>query len=186
MGFHYNLAEKIKPRPHIKWSYLNPLNNPNQYPGQGLELICNVDLGPDGGDSLYVETAMVHWTVNTRVLQSSTRLQLSSSVLQSNVLQGRLVIASTRASDSGNYSCLPSYATPDWVMVHIVTQDEPAGLQLSKASSCHISNLVFRWVSFPVFMSLLLSTDIFRLLTIIILLFLWQDWFFSYSSMNKL
>ena len=37
------------------------------------------------------------------------------------VLQGRLVIAVTRAGDSGNYSCLPSYATPDWVMVHIVT-----------------------------------------------------------------
>ena len=87
---------------------------------------------------------MVHWTVNTRVLQSSTLLQLSSSVLQSDVLQGRLVIASTKASDSGNYSCLPSYATPDWVMVHIVTQDEPAGLQLSKASFCHISNMVFR------------------------------------------
>ena len=37
------------------------------------------------------------------------------------LLQGRLVIAVTRAGDSGNYSCLPSYATPDWVMVHIVT-----------------------------------------------------------------
>ena len=114
----------------------------NQFTGQGLELICNVDLGPDGGDTLYVETAMVHWTVNTRVLQSSARLQLSSSVLQSDVLQGRLVIARTMVSDSGNYTCLPSYATPDWVMVHIVTQDEPAGLQLSMAT-CPISNLVF-------------------------------------------
>ena len=40
------------------------------------------------------------------------------------LLQGRLVIAVTRAGDSGNYSCLPSYATPDWVMVHIVTGNQ--------------------------------------------------------------
>ena len=89
-------------------------------PGQGLELICNVGLGPAGGDSLYIETAVVHWTVNNRVLQSSERLQLSTSVTRDDALQGRLVIASTRAGDSGNYSCIPSYATPDWIMIHIV------------------------------------------------------------------
>lgn len=103
--------------------------------GQGLELVCSVSLGPGGGDSLYLETAVVHWTADQRVLQSSPRLQLHTAVLQREaVLQGRLVIAVTRAGDSGNYSCLPSYATPDWVMVHIVTEDEPAGLQLSGSS----------------------------------------------------
>ena len=89
-------------------------------PGQGLELICNVGLGPAGGDSLYIETAVVHWTVNNRVLQSSERLQLSTSVTRDDALQGRLVIANTRVGDSGNYSCIPSYATPDWIMIHIV------------------------------------------------------------------
>ena len=38
-----------------------------------------------------------------------------------NSMEGRLVISSTVPGDSGNYSCLPSYATPDWVMVNIVT-----------------------------------------------------------------
>ena len=42
-------------------------------------------------------------------------------------LQGRLVIDKTLALDSGNYSCLPSYATPDWVMVHIVTGQNTRG-----------------------------------------------------------
>ena len=70
---------------------------------------------------IYIETAVLHWTVNQRVLQSSDHLQMSASVTRSDVLQGRLVIRSTVAGDTGNYSCLPSYATPDWVMVHIVT-----------------------------------------------------------------
>ena len=73
-----------------------------------------------GGATLYMETAVIHWTVNNRVLQSSSRMQLTSAVLHSE-LQSRLVIDKTLAMDSGNYSCLPSYATPDWAMVHIVT-----------------------------------------------------------------
>lgn len=105
--------------------------------GQGLHMVCSVDLGPEvcpiskyypailihcyqGGASLYMETAVIHWTVNNRVLQSSSRMQLTSAVLHSE-LQSRLVIDKTLAMDSGNYSCLPSYATPDWAMVHIVT-----------------------------------------------------------------
>ena len=99
-------------------------------------MVCSVDLGPEvcpiskypsiliycyqGGATLYMETAVIHWTVNNRVLQSSSRMQLTSAVLHSE-LQSRLVIDKTLAMDSGNYSCLPSYATPDWAMVHIVT-----------------------------------------------------------------
>ena len=91
------------------------------FSGQGLELYCNVDLGPDGGDQQYLDTAMVHWTVNNRVLQSNSRLQISSGMQHPSLLQGRLVIDKTMSGDSGNYSCLPSYATPDWSMIHIVT-----------------------------------------------------------------
>ena len=70
----------------------------------------------------YTETAVLHWTLNHRVLQSDQRLHLHygpSSYGDS--VTGRLAISRTLPSDSGNYSCLPSYATPDWVMVHIVT-----------------------------------------------------------------
>lgn len=73
-----------------------------------------------------METAVIHWTVNNRVLQSSPRMQLTTAVLPAE-LQGRLVIDKTLALDSGNYSCLPSYATPDWVMVHIVTGQNTRG-----------------------------------------------------------
>ena len=84
-----------------------------------------------GGDTIYMETAVIHWTVNNRVLQSSPRMQLTTAVLHAE-LQGRLVIDKTLALDSGNYSCLPSYATPDWVMVHIVTgqNTRPAGVYI--------------------------------------------------------
>ena len=97
--------------------------------GQGLVLVCSVDLGPGGGDPSYADTAVLHWTINNRVLQADTRLEMEfrpSSYGDSVV--GRLVISSTVASDSGNYSCLPSYATPDWVMVHIVTGTEPRNI----------------------------------------------------------
>ena len=50
------------------------------------------------------------------------RLELEySPSSHGNSMEGRLVISSTVPGDSGNYSCLPSYATPDWVMVNIVT-----------------------------------------------------------------
>ena len=35
-------------------------------------------------------------------------------------VQGWLNIDRTVPGDSGNYSCVPSYSTPDWVLVHII------------------------------------------------------------------
>ena len=98
-----------------------------------------MDLGPGGGDPSYAETAVLHWTVNQRVLQAGPRLRLHygpSSYGDSVV--GRLLISATRQADSGNYSCLPSYATPDWVMVHIVT-----GQSISNTT------IVTRSISYP-------------------------------------
>ena len=36
-------------------------------------------------------------------------------------IQGKLVIKTTSVSDSGNYTCVPSYVIQDWVMVHVLT-----------------------------------------------------------------
>ena len=98
-----------------------------------------------GGDTRYMETAVIHWTVNNRVLQSSPRMQLTTAVLPAE-LQGRLVIDKTLALDSGNYSCLPSYATPDWVMVHIVTGQNTGGRH--EEYKCNNSVAVRVWVMF--------------------------------------
>ena len=35
-------------------------------------------------------------------------------------LQGWLTVTNSSPSSSGNYSCVPSYTTPDWVMVHVI------------------------------------------------------------------
>ena len=35
-------------------------------------------------------------------------------------LQGWLSILATTPQHSGNYSCVPSYTKPDWVVVHII------------------------------------------------------------------
>ena len=36
--------------------------------GEELELLCQVDLGPDGPDDQYRETAVLHWLVNRRII----------------------------------------------------------------------------------------------------------------------
>ena len=37
-----------------------------------------------------------------------------------NNYQGWITVSNSTPSYSGNYSCVPSYTTPDWVMVHII------------------------------------------------------------------
>jgi len=56
-------------------------------------------------------------------------------------LVGWLSLAPTRPGHSGNYSCVPSYATPDWVMVHVIPDQEevPANLLVSEASPVQYS-----------------------------------------------
>ena len=34
--------------------------------------------------------------------------------------QGWLTITNSTPGHSGNYSCVPSYTTPDWVTVHVI------------------------------------------------------------------
>jgi len=111
--------------------------------GQGLELGCSVDLGPHGPDDHYRDTAVLHWLVNRRIIDpgpDNQRLQIKNNI--GDVFQGKLVIGTTVVSDSGNYSCVPSYATPDWVMVHIITEDEPAGLQLHDGKTSQTTKVV--------------------------------------------
>ena len=36
------------------------------------------------------------------------------------VSQGWLTVRDSRPEHSGNYSCVPSYTTPDWVVVHVI------------------------------------------------------------------
>ena len=51
--------------------------------GEELELLCLVDLGPDGPDDGYRETAVLHWLVNRRIIDpgpGETRVGVDKSV----------------------------------------------------------------------------------------------------------
>merc|ERR1711915_1151976 len=94
--------------------------------GQELELVCLVNLGPAGNPQTdteeYRQTAVLHWLLDRRLLESSDngRIQIESGDVGDS-FQGTLMISDTKVSDTGNYTCVPSYATPDNVIVHIVT-----------------------------------------------------------------
>ena len=38
-------------------------------------------------------------------------------------LEGWLTLTKASPAYSGNYSCVPSYTTPDWVLVHVIKGD---------------------------------------------------------------
>ena len=40
--------------------------------------------------------------------------------IQLHPTQGWLTITNSTPGHSGNYSCVPSYTTPDWVTVHVI------------------------------------------------------------------
>jgi hypothetical protein len=51
--------------------------------GQGLELLCMVDLGPHGPDDHYRETAVLHWMVQRRIIEpepENKRVELKNIV----------------------------------------------------------------------------------------------------------
>jgi len=107
--------------------------------GSDLELECQVDLGEHGPDDHYRQTAVLHWLVNGRVLDpgkdGGENRVTANQRIAGYLFQGQLTVRRLSLGDSGNYSCLPSYTTPDMVVIHITTVEEPAGLQLHHSNS---------------------------------------------------
>ena len=106
--------------------------------GSQLRLHCTVDLGR-GPDEHFRDTAVLHWFVNQRLIdpgagreknvRTATKITtkfevkfmlLSVKILKQASCQGWITVSNSTPSYSGNYSCVPSYTTPDWVMVHII------------------------------------------------------------------
>lgn len=103
--------------------------------GSSLRLTCRVYLGPQGPDQDYRETAVVHWFQDQRLLDPildswrpvaggvesgpQNRVTISSEFVHDE-LQGYLQVDNVTPYDAGNYTCVPSYAIPDWVQVHIL------------------------------------------------------------------
>ncbi|TRY70331.1 hypothetical protein TCAL_09632, partial [Tigriopus californicus] len=111
--------------------------------GSSLRLTCRVYLGPQGPDQDYRETAVVHWFQDQRLLdpildswrpaagavESGTHKRVTiSSEFVHDELQGYLQVDNVTPYDAGNYTCVPSYAIPDWVQVHILHEENQARL----------------------------------------------------------
>ena len=95
--------------------------------GSRLLLHCVVELGK-GPNKHFRSVAVLHWFVNQRLVDPAgghevgeveTRVRLGRN------MEGWLSIMNTSSKHSGNYSCVPSYTKPAWVMVHIVPGNTP-------------------------------------------------------------
>ena len=94
-----------------------------------MKLSCRVYLGPQGPDKDYAKQAVIHWFHEQRLLdpeleQWRSRMSepriLTSTEIGTNGIQGWLEILRVTPFDSGNYTCIPSYAIPAWINILVL------------------------------------------------------------------
>lgn len=105
------------------------LSGPSEYihSGSTLKLSCRVYLGPRGPDADYARNAVIHWFHEQRLLDPelerwrsrSTRIMTTTEIGPTGI-QGWLEIAKVTPFDSGNYTCVPSYAIPAWIQILVL------------------------------------------------------------------
>ena len=90
--------------------------------GSRLLLHCVVELG-GGPNRHFRESAVLHWFVNQRLIDPEAGREVGGVRTRTRLrrnLEGWLSVLATTPQHSGNYSCVPSYTTPDWVLVHVI------------------------------------------------------------------
>ncbi|CAB4058650.1 unnamed protein product [Lepeophtheirus salmonis] len=96
--------------------------------GSTVKLTCKVYLGEKGPDLNYRKNAVVHWFQGQRLLDPLLESRLIMRTEIGVALQGWLEIKNVSLLDTGNYSCVPSYAIPDWTQIHIMHDEKSAVL----------------------------------------------------------
>lgn len=107
------------------------LSGPSEYihSGSTLKLSCRVYLGPRGPDADYARNAVIHWFHEQRLLdpelerwrsRSSQPRIMTNTEIGPTGIEGWLEIAKVTPFDSGNYTCVPSYAIPAWIQILVL------------------------------------------------------------------
>ena len=90
--------------------------------GSRLLLHCVVELGR-GPNRHFRESAVMHWFVNQRLIDPGAGREVGGVMTRTRLarnMEGWLSVLKTRPQHSGNYSCVPSYTSPDWVVVYVI------------------------------------------------------------------
>ncbi|KAG5679869.1 hypothetical protein PVAND_009406 [Polypedilum vanderplanki] len=78
--------------------------------------------------------SFIYWYKGPSVINYSQRGGISV-LTERQSKTSKLVISRAMASDSGNYTCLPSNSDPASVMVHVINGEHPAAMQHGNSSS---------------------------------------------------
>ncbi|XP_026476701.1 uncharacterized protein LOC113382677 [Ctenocephalides felis] len=104
--------------------------------GSAVTLTCVISQGPHDLGTMY-------WYRGPNIIEETvphpndldTTARVSVTTEWTDGLTSRLVISRAQASDSGNYSCIPTIAAPASVNVHVINGEHPAAMQHGNKSA---------------------------------------------------
>ncbi|CRK88383.1 CLUMA_CG002160, isoform A [Clunio marinus] len=108
------------------------LGGPEYYISKGstINLTCIVKFSPDAPSHTF-------WHFKDKVLSFETEPRLSQFTENGETFTNYLLIRDVNVKDTGKYACAPSNAEPAFIMVHVVSGENPeAYSSSSKLSSC--------------------------------------------------
>ncbi|XP_018321037.1 zwei Ig domain protein zig-8 isoform X2 [Agrilus planipennis] len=108
--------------------------------GSSVTITCTINQGPH-------DLGTISWYRDTEILKSNSptsneadsipRLSIENNWVDG--LTSRLHISNVRLSDSGNYSCVPTLATPASVNIHVINGEHPAAMQHGNKNTAPLS-----------------------------------------------
>lgn len=109
---------------------------PNMYVQSGSTINLTCIISDSSGPPVYV-----FWYHNGRMINYDSMRGVQVKTETGSTTVSRLKIEDVKTTDSGNYSCTPSYADSDSIKVHVIDGEKPAAMHHGETSAS--SEIVF-------------------------------------------